>query len=120
MNRPIATVLIIAASIGIGLSVTSIRAQSSSGIPRGPDVPSLAGKVVIIERDGWQVVVTENVRFSSVGNKDFIVFAMKQDDGRSYDYWQKLDNVSGLKVFDNMADAMAHEKTTLSRAKATQ
>ena len=112
MNRFATAFLFSITILGIGAVVTSLNAQSNSTAPVKQDIPTLSGKSVIIERDGWYIGVKENVRFASVGQRDFIVVPMNYKDGESYDYWMGLERISGLKVFEKMEEAIAHDKKT--------
>ncbi|MCA9149211.1 MAG: hypothetical protein KDA92_07935 [Planctomycetales bacterium] len=111
MNRPLGTMLIVAASIGIGMMVSSSRAQTAAETVDSLVEPSLAGKAVIIEREGWRELTRENVRFVAVAHRGFLVVPMKQEDGKSYEYWQRLDDIVGLKVFDSMEEATAYKNS---------
>jgi hypothetical protein len=117
MNRFVAIGVFAIVVLAIGASVVSISAQSTSTAPDSSNAPHLAGKFVIIERDGWYIGVKANVRFASLGNKAFIVCPMDHSDGESYDYWMPLESVNGLKVFERLEEATAHDKRTSPNAK---
>jgi hypothetical protein len=116
MNRLTTAFLIVIAILGIGAAVTSLNAQSNSTETISQDIPNLNGKSVIIERDGWYIGVKEDVRFASVGQRDFLVVPMNHKDGESYNYWIGLEKISGLKVFEKLEDAISHDKKTSPHA----
>ena len=115
MKRFIATAVFAISVLGIGVFVASTKAQTTSIAPVSSSEPNLKGKFVIIEKENWYIGVKENVRFASVGNKDFIVVPMSHKDGESYDHWMGLEKISGLKVFEKMEDAIAYDKKTSPR-----
>lgn len=97
--------------LGILMSMAATNTEPS------PQESDLSGKAAIVEREGWYIGVKQNVRFETVGTKDFIVVPMTQDDSTTYDYWMPLDKIVGLKVFDTLNDAQAHDKKSSPYAK---
>jgi len=92
--------------VALGTVVSIAATQNTSR----PSTSPLHGKSVIIEMDGVIFGVTENIRFETVGQVDYIVVPMQHD--VSYDHWWRLDRVRGIKVFDSKESAIAHNKKT--------
>ena len=106
MNRLIAGVLVFI----VGTAIYVSMGANNNSAPATPLPPDLIGKVVIFDRDGWTSTVSENVRFTIIGQNSFLVFARLKSDAEQFDYWVPLNTIKGLKVFDNLEDAMAHDK----------
>ena len=84
--------------VGAIASIAAINVGSSSV------VPDLKGKSVILN-DEVGLPPVENVRLGVIGEREFIVIPVKQDDGSSYERWAPLDSVSSLSVYDSMEEA---------------
>ncbi|MCA9213973.1 MAG: hypothetical protein KDB27_12965 [Planctomycetales bacterium] len=111
MNRLIPMAILTVVLLGTYMSMAATNSGPS------PQEAGLSGKAVIVEREGWYIGVKQNVRIETVGTKDFIVVPMTQDDSKTYDYWMPLDEIVGLKVFDKLNDAQAHDKRSSTYAK---
>ncbi len=114
--------LSIAASIvlaGVIGSVAATHATSSAADQR------LAGKTVIVEAKGVTFGISENVRFESIGQHDYVVVPVQVGTTEAkHDYWLSLDQVLALRVFDSVEQAVAsdpsHQQNEVSSHAATE
>lgn len=97
----------------IVVGVLASIAATDSANHRAPD---LTGKSVIVDREGWYIGVSENVRFVTIGKDSFIVIPSPESQAE-YDQWIPLEKVSGIKVFDELTDAEAYARQTSPFAK---
>jgi hypothetical protein len=101
ISLSVAVLFVLAGVIG---SVAATHATSSPADQR------LAGKVVIVEAKGVTFGISENVRFESLGQHDYIVVPMQVGTTEAkHDYWLSLDQVLALRVFDSMEQAVASD-----------
>ncbi len=94
-------IVIVLVAIGTVASMAAIQTSGSD--------TSLARKFVIVGHPGTSDRVSEDVRFESFGQTDFVVVPVPQPDKSStYDYWIPLDEVSSMRVFDSKKDAKSY------------
>ena len=91
-------------------AIASIAAINT-GSP--PGVPELKGRAVILNATDRYPPPAENVRYGIIGKREFIVVPVKRDDGTSCDYWKPLDEVTSLRVFDNMEEAVKYHNARI-------
>jgi hypothetical protein len=88
---------------------------SLAAVSNGPpsSIPDLKGKTVI--RDSVNPPM-ENLALGTVGKREFVVSHYNRDDGLSFEYWEPLENLDAMYVFDSREDALAFRKQQGSNA----
>ena len=108
----VAALVVLTGVIG---SVAATHATSS------PADQLLAGKSVIVEAKGVTFGISENVRFESIGQHDFIVVPVQVGTTEAkHDYWLSLDQVLALRVFDSMEQAVASDPSHQQKESSSQ
>ena len=107
MLRRSLALLLVALFIGLFVSLGATTPPNAAN--------PFAGKVVLVERGGWRLSLSKDVRVETVANGSFVVLPMSQDDVK-WEQWINLDDVDSFKVFENMEDA---NKVTTTKRSAT-
>ena len=91
--------LALVAVLVVGLICYGNNQQTNS-----PTGNPLRGKVVLMNPSSISKP-RENARIEVLADKKFVVYPVKPDDGNGYDSWIAIDEVSRMRVFNNMEDA---------------
>ena len=84
---------------GVVVSANNQQAEPASDNP-------LDGKVVVINPSSISTH-RKNARIEYLAGKAYVVYEVKPGAGNLYDYWIAVDEISRMRVFDNMKDAQA-------------
>jgi hypothetical protein len=98
----------------LAILVTGVIAFANNKENELPKENPLDGKVVIINPSSISKP-RSNVRIETLAGKNYIVYVVRPEDGNPYDSWIAVDEVSYLRVFQNMDDADAYLERQKSR-----
>ena len=101
----VATIAI--ASMLIFSSMTSAQSQSAQSASDW----SFGGRPIIVEKAGVHFGVSEHAKLEpSEDSPQFVVIRINPNSPEAYDYWQPLNDISNIKVFDSMEAAKSYNE----------
>lgn len=117
MKAAVAGTLLVAIAI-----FGSMFALAAGGDAATPGDSNLSGKYIILDVRGRnRLGVLENVRFDSIGKRDFVVVPLKHKESqRPFEYWAPVDDVTAMMVFASHEDATAYDTMATMRQRAAR
>jgi hypothetical protein len=98
----------------VAVLVASLICYGNNQQTNSPTDNPLRGKVVLINPSSISKP-RENARIEVLADKKFVVYPVKPDDGNEYELWIAINEVSRMRVFENMEDAQAYLKRQQNR-----
>ena len=81
---------------------------------------NLSDKYVILDIRGRnRLGLIENVRFDSIGERDFVVVPLKHKSSQlPFEYWAPVTDITSMMVFDSRDDAVDYDTMATIRQRA--
>lgn len=93
----------------LAILLIGVVAYANNQQNNAPEANLFHGKVVIINPSSISTP-HENARIEDLAGRKYLVYQVRPEEGNAYDSWTAVEDISRLRVFQNMNDAKAFLK----------